>query len=97
MTETSWGLAGAASAFYCPTTQKSFTAITTGVNNVANTVAFNIANLISLPAANSAFNDIGGTQPNFFDWGLPFFFGKNVFVAIENSATTGGTGPYWAY
>ncbi len=86
-----------AAPFYCPTTQKSFTAITTGINSVANTVAFNIANLNSLPAANSAFNNIGGSQPNFFDWGLPFFFGKSVFVALELSSTPGGSGPYWAY
>ena len=85
------------SAFYCPTSQKSFSAITTGVNNTANTVTFNIANLLNLPQANSAFNNIGGSQPGYFDWGLPFFFGKSVFVALELSSTPGGNGPYWAY
>ena len=33
-----------------------------------------------------------------FDWGLPFFFGRNVFVAIQGQSTRpGGTAPYWAY
>ncbi len=32
-----------------------------------------------------------------FDWGLSFFYGKNMFTAIENMSTPGGTGPYFAY
>jgi hypothetical protein len=32
-----------------------------------------------------------------FDLGMPFFFGRNVFTAIENQTTPGGTGPYFAY
>ena len=34
---------------------------------------------------------------NFFDWGLPFFFGREVFVAIEGQETPSGPGPYYAY
>ncbi len=32
-----------------------------------------------------------------FDLGMPYFFGRNVFTALENAATPGGTGPYFAY
>ena len=32
-----------------------------------------------------------------FDWGLPFFFGRSVFTAIETQSTPGGVGPYFAY
>jgi hypothetical protein len=32
-----------------------------------------------------------------FDWGLPFFYGRNVYNAIENHTTTAGTGPYVAF
>jgi hypothetical protein len=28
---------------------------------------------------------------------LSFFYGRNVFTAIENMSTPGGTGPYFAY
>lgn len=33
----------------------------------------------------------------YFDLGLPFFFGRNVFVAIAGENTSGGEGPYFAY
>jgi hypothetical protein len=28
---------------------------------------------------------------------LTFFFGRNMFTAIENMSTPGGPGPYYAY
>jgi len=28
---------------------------------------------------------------------LPFFFGRNVFTAIEGRNTPAGPGPYWAF
>ncbi|MEO5671342.1 MAG: DUF3443 family protein, partial [Ramlibacter sp.] len=42
---------------------------------------------------------IGGDfgEDNTFDWGLPFFFGRNVFVAFTGASTPRGIGPYWAY
>jgi hypothetical protein len=33
-----------------------------------------------------------------FDWGLPFYFGRRVYTAIENQNTgNGGLGPYFAF
>jgi Protein of unknown function (DUF3443) len=46
---------------------------------------------------NAAFNDLGGPNPGTFDWGMPFFFGRNVFVAIDGRQTPAGPAPYWAY
>jgi hypothetical protein len=58
---------------------------------------------------NTAFDDLGadsGDQSSYcpndaadcsFDFGLPFFFGRNVYVAIAGANTSGGEGPYYAY
>jgi hypothetical protein len=32
-----------------------------------------------------------------FGWGLPFFFGRTVFLAIEGQPTPAGAGPYYAF
>ena len=32
-----------------------------------------------------------------FDFGLPFFYGRRVAVALEGSTTSAGTGPYLAF
>jgi hypothetical protein len=32
-----------------------------------------------------------------FDWGLPFYFGRNVFVGMVNRSSKLGAGPYFAY
>ncbi len=90
---------GAASSFYCPNTTTSFSATNTGLNGTSAAVSFKIANAQNLlsNAANSAFDDLGGPNSKGFDWGLPFFFGRKVFVAIETENTPAGPGPYWAY
>jgi predicted aspartyl protease len=87
-----------ASGFYCPTSTQNLTATNQGANGAKGTVNFSVANAETLFAnsADSVFGDLGGPGQD-FDWGLPFFFGRNVYVAIEGASTPGGTGPYWAY
>ena len=72
-----------------------------GLNGVQSTVSFVVANAQTLFTANpsaTAFDDLAGVgSPGSFDWGLPFFFGRNVFVAFDGSTTPAGPGPYFAY
>jgi hypothetical protein len=85
--------------FYCPSSRASFSTTNTGTNKASSTVSFNIDNantLFSNPADN-AFPTLGGPNSGMFDWGLPFFYGRHVFVAIDGAGTPGGAGPYWAY
>src|SRR6185369_15320907 len=86
--------------FYCPAATTSLSAINTGApaGSPSNQVSFQIGNLVSLIGTNNnVFNEVGGSGIGGFDWGLPFFFGRNVFVGFEGRSSTLGTGPYWAY
>jgi hypothetical protein len=85
--------------FYCPTSTQSFSAVIQS-GGITTNVSFSIASVETLTQSNAAaFNDIGGpnSTANSFDWGLPFFFGRNVFVAIEGQTTAAGTGPFVAF
>lgn len=85
--------------FYCPSARVAFSAINTGTNNASSAVSFNIENADALFASSvdNVFPTLGGPNSGMFDWGLPFFYGRHVFVAIEGAGTPGGAGPYWAY
>jgi hypothetical protein len=87
-----------AAGFYCPASPVNYTATNTGANGTTAQVSFTIDNADTLfNTGDAAFNDLGGDNPGSFDWGLPFFFGRTVFIGIESQSTPGGTGPYWAY
>jgi len=87
------------SGFYCPQSPQSLSATNQGANGASGSIKFSIANADSLFSSgnDSAFGDLGGPGLNSFDWGLPFFYGRNVFTVIEGKSTPGGTGPFWAY
>jgi Protein of unknown function (DUF3443) len=87
-----------ATGFYCPDTTQNLTASNTGANGTSGSVSFSIESAdVLFEGANTAFDDLGGPNPGSFDWGLPFFFGRTVFVGIESQTSPAGTGPYWAY
>ena len=50
-------------------------------------------------AANSAKFATGGSVDGtkVFDYGLPFHYGKSVYVVIEGKSTTAGAGPFFAF
>jgi hypothetical protein len=86
--------------WYCPAATVNLTATNQGVNGATSTVNFSIGNADTLTSNvnNGVAPNLGGPiSGNLFDWGLPFFFGRNVYVAIAGANTTGGQGPYWAY
>jgi Protein of unknown function (DUF3443) len=51
-----------------------------------------------------AFNNVGGpsgtcnntTIPCTFAWGMPFFYGRNVFTALDQTTISGHNGPFFA-
>jgi hypothetical protein len=65
-----------------------------------STVDFEIGNAEQISGSFAAFPGLGGTNPqpnSSFDWGLPFFYGRRVAIAIQGATTSAGTGPYIAY
>lgn len=86
--------------FYCPaegTLSLSATTVSP-VFGASGLVNFSVSNINSMQANTGAFNAGGKLGiTNSFDWGLPFFFGRTVYVAIEGASTPKGAGPYWAY
>jgi hypothetical protein len=86
--------------FYCPSSVQNFSASNVGGNGTTATVSFSVANadsLFSNDPSDSVFSQVAGPNPGSFDWGLPFFYGRNVFTAIDGKSTPQGMGPYWAY
>jgi hypothetical protein len=84
--------------FYCPSTTLNLSATNTSTTGRVNTVNFSIGNAETL--LNQPFSllpQVGGSFAGYFDWGMPFFFGRTVFTGIEGETTPGGTGPYFAY
>lgn len=84
--------------FYCPSSPTNVSA-TNSSSQGGSTVNFTIdsASQLFSSGGNAVFPTLGGPNPATFDWGLPFFFGRNVFVAIEGRQTPIGAGPFWAY
>ncbi|MGA8705499.1 MAG: DUF3443 domain-containing protein [Steroidobacteraceae bacterium] len=94
-----------ASDFYCPTNSPlSLSASNEGQNGSTTQISFQIDNLNDLNQTYFAVN-VGGPitgitglgTSNFFDFGVPFFYGRTVFTAIAGASAGGTTGPYYAY
>jgi hypothetical protein len=84
--------------WFCPTAVQSLAATVAGINGATSNVTFTMGNATSLFASgNNALGNLAGPASNNFDWGLPFFFGRRIFTAIEASATPAGNGPYYAF
>jgi hypothetical protein len=90
-------------AYYCPSTTEQFSAVNVGTNGVTSAVTFSVGNAVQIwqasggAAAMPLFAGPAFVGSQVFDWGLPFFYGRNVYAAIEQQSTPAGAGPYFAY
>ena len=85
--------------WYCPrTSPDNLSAVNQGSNGNKGTVNFSVEDATTLfNSNNTAFSTLGAPLPNVFDFGLPFFYGRQMFTAIDTMSTPGGPGPNFAY
>lgn len=90
------------SGFYCPASTLTLSARNAAYDgSTSGTVSYTIENFDKLASGMYAAS-IGGSYGNqfasgSFDYGLPFFYGRKVFIVYDGAVTSQGTGPYWAY
>jgi hypothetical protein len=92
---------GGGSAWYCPPTLQTRTATLQDALGGQATVTLSIANAdLLFGTSNAAFSNLAGAagsaNPAAFVWGLPFFFGKQVYTAIWGQVLA-QNGPWFAF
>jgi hypothetical protein len=97
---------GDLSGLYCPTTTQNFSAMVEGEDGKSKSASFSVANAENLytneaTAADAVLPGLAGVNPSGsgFDWGLPFFYGVNVYNSIDGQTVPSGTpaAPWWAF
>jgi len=92
-------------SFYCPGNTLALGLSIQGANGVmVNNLTFGVGNAQTMLNTHPTFNvfpQLAGSLPTTlsgtFDYGLAFFYGKRVAVAVESNKTSVGTGPYIAF
>lgn len=97
---------GDLSGFYCPTATENLSATNKGESGASKSTNFTVANAEDLfsnaaTSAEAVQPSLAGMNPSGygFDWGLPFFYGVNVYTAIDGQSVPSGApaAPWWAY
>ena len=90
--------------FYCPAMTASFSATNNSASGAERAPAsWQVGNADNLfTTTNAAFPTLGGPSPNSFDFGLPFFYGRDVFIGFNLATATSSSGtvfsgPFYAY
>ena len=79
---------------FCPTQPMQLDVRLRSSAGVEQATSFTVE---SAPAWAAAAATIAAPWENETLWGLPFFFGRAVFVAMKDAPTPAGNGPFWAF
>jgi hypothetical protein len=99
-------IATCADGFYCPPSLLPLSATMQGSDGAnSQSIPFVIGNIDTAILGSTATQNYAVYAPlgapngdqTSFDWGLPFFYGKSVFVVMDGQAVGGKTGPYVAF
>jgi hypothetical protein len=94
------GAASNGAGFYC--TAANLSATITTASNMQLAASFAVGDAGTMVQQNvAAYPQLAGpfvpAASQTFDLGLPYFYDRNVFVAIEGMSAGGATGPFFAY
>jgi hypothetical protein len=81
---------------FCPTVPQTLQATPSG----GSAFTFQIINADSANFNNVAFKNLGAyfdPSNDSFDWGMPFYYNRNIFHLIDGKTSNMGTGPAWAW
>jgi hypothetical protein len=93
-------------SYYCPTSPLTLTATLVGQNAATVVDMFTLYNAETTYTGDAVAPGLGGSldvqygttnNANSFDFGLPFFYGRSVYTAIEGRPAAGVNGPYVAF
>lgn len=95
------------STLFCPASELNLNATINGATQGQSTVNFSVGNaddLLSSNPSDAVFSNLagptsctGGSDSCVFRWGLPFFYGRTVFTAIDKQSAPGPKPPWWAF
>jgi Protein of unknown function (DUF3443) len=88
------------SSFFCPTSLLNLAATLVGANNATDSISFSVDNAQNLySTGDAALSTLAGPNATDFDWGLPFFYGRNVYTAVRGQPMPTGApaAPWWAF
>jgi hypothetical protein len=97
---------GDLAGLYCPTTTQSFSATIKGQDGTSKSTTFNVVNAADLKTNSTTATDPvlpglagGNSSGSGFVLGMPFFYGKNVYTAIDGQSVPTGAppAPWWAF
>jgi hypothetical protein len=97
--------------YFCPSSLTNLSAQQNGATQGQATVNFSVDNADNLLSngTDAALGTLAGPEGTYqscsngnisctFDWGLPFFYGRSVYIAIDGQTVSGAPAPpWWAY
>ena len=94
--------------YYCPSPSQQISPTILAANGGSAAASFQLNNAMTLLSldntsalpgvgADPAAQGLVNAYPNSFDFGLPFFYGRSIYTAIEGRTVGGVAGPFFAY